>query len=272
LDNTELSQEEKFHQELCQEVMRLTARLRKFMLAEFRQFDRVHAEYKGLNDMVSYVDKEVEQKIVQHLEKLLPNSGFIAEESGEKHGKGYIWIVDPLDGTTNFIHGIPLFSISIALLKNDELQLGVVHEVMQDECFSAVKGRGAFLNGKKIQISPEKELKQSLVATGFPYQDFGRLQNYMDTFTDLMQKSHGIRRLGSAAVDLSFVACGRVEGFFEYGLKPWDVAAGILIVQEAGGKVTDFEGGNNSIFGRELLAAGHVHPELLQLIKKNFRK
>ncbi|MCS6832860.1 MAG: inositol monophosphatase [Flammeovirgaceae bacterium] len=259
------------NQFFCREVMRLTAQLRHFLLNEFRSFDRSHAEYKGLNDMVSYVDKECERRIVEYLSRLIPSAGFIAEESGEKHGEGYIWIVDPLDGTTNFIHGVPLFAISIALMKDDVLQIGVVHEVMQDECFYAVRGEGAFLNGKKIEVSPEKELAHALIATGFPYQDFERLEGYLSMFTDLIQKSHGIRRMGSAAVDLSFVACGRVEGFFEYGLRPWDVAAGTLIVEEAGGKVTDFSGGNNGIFGRELLAAGPLHAELLTLIQKNFK-
>ncbi len=256
---------------LCQSVCDLTSEVRTFIMGEFKKFDRDHIEYKGMNDMVSYVDKEAERRLVERLAELLPEAGFLAEEgSGQLLEGGWNWIVDPLDGTTNFIHGIPMFSISVALAHGPEMHLGVVHELNLDECFYASKGNGAFLNGKPIKVSAETNLSRGLIATGFPYHTFEKMPQYMNILSHMMEHSHGLRRLGSAAVDLAYVASGRFEGFFEYNLNPWDVAAGVCLVEEAGGTVTDFSGTRNSVFGRELIAGCAVQPQMLKIISENF--
>lgn len=256
-------------QHLCQQTVECCRQVGLFLAQEFASFDRSRTEYKGRNDLVSYVDKQAEAQLVAALSALMPHAGFIAEEgSGEAAPDGLNWIVDPLDGTTNFIHGIPLFCISVALARGKELLLGVVHDPCANQTFYAWQGGGAYLDGRRLQVSAQPDLAHSLVATGFPYADFGKQAAYMALLSDVMERCHGLRRLGSAALDLAYTAAGRFEGFFEYNLNPWDVAAGTLLVQEAGGIVTDFGGGDDSTFGRELLAASpQVHPELLSLVR-----
>lgn len=244
----------------------------EFIRHERVTFDAGKVEYKGLNDLVSYVDKAAEQQIVAGLEKILPEAGFITEEkTTTKVGDTYNWIIDPLDGTTNFIHGLPVYSVSIGLQKNDELVLGVVYEVNQDECFYAHIDSPAYLNGKEIQVSNKPTVADSLIATGFPYYDFSKQPAYIELFTELMRNCHGLRRLGSAAVDLAYTACGRFEGYYEYNLNAWDVAGGIVIVKQAGGEVLNFEGGNEVLNTRELLATnGKITGEMLAYIQKYF--
>lgn len=257
---------------LCDEVCILVREVGGFIRTEGKIFSASSIEHKGHNDLVSYVDKTAERKLVDGLFELLPEAGFITEEktSGIK-GKTWNWIIDPLDGTTNFIHGVPCYSISIALTKGKELVLGVVYEINLDECFYAFENGGAFLNGNKISVSSTGKLKDSLLATGFPYSNYSRMKEYMEVFDYLMHNTHGLRRLGSAAVDLAYVACGRFEGFYEYGLNSWDVAGGALIVKEAGGKVSDFSGGDNFVFGREMIACNDgVFEELLEVVKEKF--
>lgn len=222
--------------------------------------------------MVSYVDKQAETMLVEALQPLWPDAGFIAEEgSGGKRTSGYNWIIDPLDGTTNFIHGLPVFSVSIALMYQQDILFGAVYEINRDEFFHAIRHEGAWLNGTKIQVSSQKDFSQSLIATGFPYV-IDDLEAYLGLLRDFLSQTHGFRRMGSAAVDLSYVACGRFEGFYELNLNPWDVAAGALIVQEAGGTVSDFHGDNNFIFGREIVASNTLlHQNLLQVIWQNFK-
>ncbi|MEL7145260.1 MAG: inositol monophosphatase family protein [Bacteroidota bacterium] len=240
-----------------------------FIREEREKFSVEDIRYKGKNDLVSYVDTEAEKAIVAQLSDIFPEAGFITEEKTvDKTGKEYNWIIDPLDGTTNFIHGLPLYSTCIGLLKGDEVILGVVYEVNRDECFYAVKGGGAFCNGQPIKVTEANTIDSSLFATGFPIHNFKKLDQYLAILNELMKNAHGLRRLGSAAVDLAYVACGRCEAFFEYNLNPWDVAAGSLIVQEAGGHVSDFSGGNDYIFGKEIIAGGPVHPQLLELVRK----
>ena len=240
-----------------------------FILEERKSFSTSDVKYKAKNDLVSYVDTEAEKMIVSRLSEVFPEAGFITEEKTiDKVGDEYNWIIDPLDGTTNFIHGLPLYSTCIGLMKGNEVLLGVVYEINKDECFYATKGNGAFCNGQPIKVTPAKSIDESLFATGFPIHNFEKLDQYLAILNQLMKNAHGLRRLGSAAVDLAYVACGRCEGFFEYNLNPWDVAAGALIVEEAGGTVTDFGGGDDHIFGREIIAAGPVHQELLELVKK----
>lgn len=241
-----------------------------FIRNERKGFDRDKVEHKGLNDLVSYVDKETEKLIVEGLRQILPQADFITEEgTAARDGRSYTWIIDPLDGTTNFIHGLPVFSVSIGLRYEEEIVLGVVYEVNNDEMFYAVKGQGAYLNGERIRVSQANALEESLIATGFPYSAFGRIDDYLKVLRALMEKCHGLRRLGSAAIDLCYVACGRVDGFFEYDLKPYDVAAGVIIVLEAGGKVSDFKQGNDYLFGGEVLATNnHIHQSFDAEIQK----
>ncbi len=256
---------------LLQKTINIVYEVGSFIRAEREKFSLSQIEYKGQNDLVSYVDKEAEKSIVEGLAKVLPEAGFITEEKTiNKNGETYNWIVDPLDGTTNFIHGLPVFSTCVALQKNDEIVLGVVYEINKDECFYAMKGGGAFCNGKSIHVTEASAINESLFATGFPIHNFEKLDDYLAILNALMKNSHGLRRMGSAAVDLAYVACGRYEGYFEYNLNPWDVAAGTLIVQEAGGKVTDFSGGENYVFGKEMVAGNAVHPELLKVIQDHW--
>ena len=260
-------------EEITSQVANLARQTGEFVRKAASEFNRESIEYKGLNDMVSYVDKETEERLVDGLRKIFPEAGFIAEEgTGQKtDNQEFTWIIDPVDGTTNYMHGLPVFAISIALMQKDEIVSGVVYEINRDECFTAWLGGGAYLNNKLIKVSSAKYLKDSLIATGFPYYDFDKMENYLNILKELMQKSHGLRRLGAASVDLVYTACGRFEGFFEYNLKPWDVAAGTLIVQEAGGKVTDFKRGNDFIFGRELIAGCEMFLELEEVISRNWK-
>lgn len=243
---------------LCEEVCLLTKQTGQFIRGERDKFSVDRVETKSKNDFVSYVDKTSEQQIVKRLSELLPDSGFIAEEgTSTKKGESHNWIIDPLDGTTNFIHGQPCYAISIALMQGHEIVIGVIYEINLNECFYAWKGSPAFLNGKEIKVSEAPTLADTLLATGFPYYDYSRLDEYMELFKHFMKHTHGLRRLGSAATDLAYVACGRFDGFYEYCLQPWDVAAGAFLVQQAGGRVTDFKGGDDYIFGREIIAGNN---------------
>jgi myo-inositol-1(or 4)-monophosphatase len=254
------------------EVISLTKEVGEFIRAEALVFNRENVEYKGLHDMVSYVDKTAEIKLVKGLSALLPEAGFVTEEKTSSiKGEKYNWIIDPLDGTTNFIHGIPTFSVSIALQCNEELVLGVVYEINRDECFSAWKNGGAYLNNKRISVSNAPTIENTLLATGFPFYEFADMEPYLNVLRVLMQKCHGIRRIGSAAVDLAYVACGRFDGYFEYNLNSYDVAAGIVLVREAGGHIFDFKGGDECISRREIIATnGRISEELVNVIKKYF--
>ncbi|NLR90906.1 MULTISPECIES: inositol monophosphatase family protein [Flammeovirga] len=258
--------------EITHKVVKLTEKVGEFIAIERRNFDPSKIEYKGLNDLVSYVDKTAEKKIVEGLTNILPGAGFLGEEGTNKPTEnGFTWIIDPLDGTTNFIHGIPIFSISIALVSNNDYCIGVVREVNLNECFYAWKDGGAYMNGERISVSPQKELKAGLIATGFPYYNFEKMPQYMNILSGMMEGCHGIRRLGSAAVDLAYVACGRLEGFFEYNLNAWDVAGGSIIVKEAGGVVSTFSNTENYIEDREIIAApADIHKEMQSIIYKKW--
>jgi myo-inositol-1(or 4)-monophosphatase len=259
-------------QQVEKQVIELSEEVAEFIRTESRNFDKSRIEQKeGFNNLVSYVDKESENRIVKALTKILPGSGFIGEEGTSIKGTNeYTWVIDPLDGTTNFTHGLPPYAISIGLLKSKAPVVGIVYEVVAKECFHASLGNGAFCNGKSIKISTIKTLSESLLATGFPYYQFEKMDAYLSIIRTFLDQTHGIRRLGSAAVDLAYVACGRLEGFFEYNLNAWDVAAGGFLVQEAGGIVTDFKGGDDFMFGHELCAGGAVQPEMLKIIQENW--
>lgn len=241
---------------ICQQVVTLTHDVGEFILSKKQDHSDITIEVKGIHDFVTYVDKTSEQKIVDKLSEILPEAGFIAEEgTSVKKGDTFNWIIDPLDGTTNFIHGITPFAISIALARNEDIILGVVHEIGLNETFYAWENSAAYLNQQEIKVSNNKTIEESLIATGFPYYDYERISPFLESLEHFMKNSHGVRRLGSAATDLVYVACGRFEAFYEYSLSPWDVAAGAFIVKQAGGKVSDFKGGNNYIYGKEIIAS-----------------
>jgi len=244
-------------EKLCEEVCQLSKTVGKFIKEQKISIDDI--EVKAKNSLVTFVDKTAEKMIVDRLEALIPASGFITEEeTSTKIGEKYNWIIDPLDGTTNFIHSVPCFCVSIGLRRDNELILGVIYEINLDELFYAWEGSKAYLNGKEIHVSNTSTLENSLVATGFPYSDYEKQKEYMLLFQDLMKSSRGLRRLGSAAVDLAYVACGRYDAFYEYSLNSWDVAAGTFIVKQAGGVVTDFSGGDKYLFGKELIACNEI--------------
>ncbi len=242
-------------EKLCKQVVVLGKSVGNYILSERESFKHEKIEEKSLNNFVSYVDKTAEKKLVEWLKEALPEAGFIVEEGTEtRRAEEYNWIVDPLDGTTNYIHDFPFFAISIALMRDDQIVMGVVYEITRDECFYSWKGAPAYLNKKEIKVSAAATAKDSLIGTGFPYHNYNRLENYLELFKWFMENSHGVRRPGSAATDLAYVACGRLDGFYEYGLSPWDVAAGAFLIQQAGGDVCDFKGGDDYIFGKELVA------------------
>lgn len=243
-----------------------------FIQSEIGKINQSDIETKALNSLVTYVDKESEKILVRELQQIIPNATFLTEENTIEQTNGeWQWIIDPLDGTTNFIHQVPVFGISVGLKHKDEMVVGVVLELNRNELFYASKNNGAFLNGNIISVSNTAKLSDSLIATGFPYYDFDSLDNYLNVFRHLMIHTRGIRRLGSAAIDLCFTACGRFDAFFEYSLSPWDVAAGALILQEAGGVVTDFNGGDNWLHGRQILGSNaHISAEILKVIKDRF--
>ncbi len=256
------------YKDICREIESAAGEAGAFIRKESEGFDINRAERKGLNDFVSYVDKGSEQLLVERLSMILPEAGFITEEgTSSKSGVKYCWVIDPLDGTTNFLHGFYPYAVSIGLMEYNEVVAGVVHEIGKDETFTAWKEGGAWLNGSPIHVSGVARLADSLIATGLPYSDFKRLDPYMDSLTHFCRHAQGIRRLGSAATDLAYVACGRFEAFYEYGLHPWDIAAGIILVREAGGMVSDFSGNGNNLQGDEIVAsADQVFSEFLENI------
>jgi len=239
------------------------------LIRDFGEIENLQVSKKGPADFVSTADKKAEKKLVEELSKARPRFGFLLEESDEIVGADTSnrWIIDPLDGTTNFLHGIPHFAISIALERDGEPTAGVIYEPVSDQMFFAEKGQGAFLNGNRIRVSGRDELNQSLFTTGIPFRGRGGHERFLKHLQAVMGISSGVRRFGSAALDLAYVAAGRYEGFWETGLHPWDMAAGIVIVQEAGGFVTDMKGGNKTLENGEIVAANyHLHSTLLKIL------
>ena len=241
-----------------------------------QQVGHEQVEIKSLNSLVSHVDKEAEARLVEGLSRVLPEAGFLAEEgtASSDAGARYRWVVDPLDGTTNLIHGLPVFCVSVALVDGDVPVLALVYDPNRDECFTAAKGHGAELNGQPIRCSGRTSLEEGLVATGVPHWDFTRMAEYLEAMTGYAKGSRGLRRMGSAAIDLAYVACGRFDVFFEYSLQPWDIAAGLLLVQEAGGRTTDFKGESDAgelLSGAEIFAAAPgLAEEALEVTRSAF--
>jgi myo-inositol-1(or 4)-monophosphatase len=259
---------------ICRKVIELTRKTGEFINNHSQNFDPTKIEYKGVNNLVSFVDKEAEIRLVEGLNRILPEAGFVTEEGTTSIGQKELnWIIDPLDGTTNFLHGLPLYSTSIGLVAGKEPILGVILDLGRNECYHATKNTPAFKDNKKITISHFTKIEDGLLATGFPYMEFAQMNDYLKILDHFMRNTHGLRRLGSAAIDLAFVAHGRFEGYFEYNLSPWDVAGGALIVKQAGGVVTDFFGGDDYIFGRSIVAAEpNVHKQMLEVIQKYWDK
>lgn len=223
---------------------------------------------KDYNDFVSEVDRAAEQAIIDVLKEAYPTHGFFGEESGKTNTEAdSIWIIDPLDGTTNFLHNFPCYCVSIALQEKGVLTQAVIYDPVHNDLFTATKGRGAFLNDKRIRVTNRSKLQDGLISTGFPFKDFSYMDVYVDIFKDMAKKTSGLRRPGSAALDLAYVAAGYTDGFFEINLSPWDIAAGALLVQEAGGIVGDFEGNESWLQTGNIVAANpKVFGQMLQVI------
>jgi myo-inositol-1(or 4)-monophosphatase len=236
----------------------------------FEDLEKVQAEQKGLNDYVSNVDREAERVIIATIRKAYPAHSIIAEESGADNGEDtdYQWIIDPLDGTTNFLNGIPHFAVSVALQIKGRLEVGVVFDPIRNELFSASRGNGVQLNGYRLRVSKRRELKGALLATGFPFKQRHHIESYLAIFNSLFSDVSDMRRAGSAALDLAYVAAGRLDGFWEIGLKPWDIAAGELLIREAGGIVSDFTGGHNQMNSGNIVAGS---PKVTAGIVKKMR-
>jgi myo-inositol-1(or 4)-monophosphatase len=242
----------------------------KMNLGKVKNIERKKEEI----NLVTEIDKGSERKIIEHIKSKFPHHSILAEESGEaKFESDYKWIIDPLDGTTNYTHSFPVFCVSIALEYKGEVILGVVYDPNFDELFWAEKGKGAFLNGKRINVSKTDKLIKSMLATGFPYNVRENPDNCIEHFVNFLMEAQAIRRLGSAALDLVYVACGRLDGFWEVDLNPWDVAAGKIIIEEAGGIITDFYGNKFNIYTKGVVASnGLIHQQMLEVIKKGLKK
>jgi len=240
----------------------------EFVRNETRHFQEEKIQHKSSFDLVSYVDVQTQQFLINNFSKLLPNAGFIAEEEHIQSTKEWNWIIDPLDGTTNFTRQLPSYAISVALAKEKEIRYGWVLNIPMNEFFSAIKGDGAFLNKSKIRVSNKQNFQDALFATGFSVSVFDDVDVQLSVVKEIITHSLGIRRMGAAAVDLCYVACGKFDGFFEWHLNPWDVAAGALIAEEAGAKVSDFSGHSNYLFGKQIIAAQpNIYPQLLSIIQ-----
>lgn len=255
--------------DLCLEVCHLAQEVGAYMFSEISKVRADQVVEKDRNSLVSYVDIEVERRLVEGLRALLPGAGFVTEEGTVATGeKEWSWVIDPLDGTTNYLFGLPFYCTSIALAHRGRVELGVIYEPGLRECFYAWRGGGAWLNGRVLRMENRRVLAESLVATGFPYRTTELTERLYAVLRYVVEETRGVRRLGSAAMDLAYVACGRFDAYYEAGLNPWDIAAGALLVEEAGGVVTDFEGGG-AYLDRGTIIAGSplIQGHFLQIIK-----
>lgn len=243
------------------------------IIRDFQEKKSFNISFKGRNDLVTDADVAAEEKILEVIANRFPKDHVLAEESAKKKElpAGRVWLVDPIDGTTNFAHGFPIYCVSIGLWENMEPKVGVVLEINSEELFKATVGGGAYCNGRRISVSSLTDASNSMIGTGFPYNDLSLEENYMKFFHYLIKNVQGVRRPGAASYDLCCVAAGRFDGFYEYSLNPWDVGAGGLIVKEAGGVITDWQGGDEWLFGQRAVAGNSaVHAFLLEAIQKHF--
>ncbi len=244
------------------------------LLRDFGEVEQLQVSVKGPGDFVSTADLKAERTLKNELARARPGYGLLFEEGGAEAGSDprHRWIVDPLDGTTNFLHGIPHFAISIALERDGEIVAGLVYDPVRDEMYSAEKGLGAYVNDRRLRVSARRRLAEAVIGTGMPLGVRGDRATYLATLTAVMGATGGVRRVGAAALDLAYVAAGRFEGFWEFGLAPWDVAAGLLLVREAGGYVSDLSGGQTMMTSGDVLAANdHLHLPLAALIREALR-
>ena len=228
-----------------------------------QNLDNIHIDQKGRNDYASEVDRMAEHEIIKVIRTAFPDHAILAEESGEHQGNDYVWVIDPLDGTTNFLHGFPQYAVSIALKNKNKVELGVIYDPLRDELFTAERGGGAMLNNRKIRVAKHNSMRGALIGTGFPFKKQENLEPYLNMFRAVTQDTAGIRRAGAAALDLAYVACGRLDAYWETGVSEWDIAAGVLLVQEAGGVATDFA------FNDKYLQSGNIivgNPRMHQLM------
>ncbi len=243
------------------------------LLRNFDRVDTLDVTSKGLNDFVSEVDRSAEQAIIQVLKRSYPDHAILAEESGAQPGNDYQWVIDPLDGTTNYLHRSPHFSVSIALKYRGELEHGVIYDPLREEMFTASRGSGAYLNDHRIRVTAQPGLKGALLGTGFPFRDQRHMDAYLGMFKDLSKEAAGIRRAGSAALDFAYIAAGRLDGFWELGLAEWDFAAGALIVREAGGTVTDLAGGSRHFESGNTIVGGlKTHTAITQAVRPHLNE
>jgi len=244
----------------------------KILLDNFGKVSKEEIRKKAATDFISFVDESSEKKIIEIIYSFFPHHTVLAEEGGVVDKKSdYVWIIDPLDGTTNYLHSVPVFAISIALQYKNNTVLGVVYDPVHNDLFYAEKGKGTFLNDKSVRISQTQELKESFIATGFPFKSKHKLRGYLDVFQDIFNSSIGMRRMGAAAIDLAYVACGKFDGFWEIGLAPWDVAAGSILISESGGKVSDFWNNENFKDSSYILATNsYIHQEMGEKIREGF--
>ena len=243
------------------------------IIRKFQSSNSFSIDFKGKNDLVTDADLQAEEKILSIIRNNFPDDHILAEESVEKLAlpEKRTWIVDPIDGTTNFAHGFPVYCVSIGLWENKQPQMGLVLEVARDECFTALSGKGAFLDGHPISVSTVDEPRHALIGTGFPYNDFSMVDNYLHFFRMLMENTQGVRRPGAASYDLCCVACGRFDGFYEYSLNPWDVGAAALIVEEARGEISDWQGDDDWLLGERIIAGNpQIHSFLLEQVGNHF--
>ena len=259
-------------------ALELIQNVGEWIYKEKNHFSSSSIKVKSFNSFVSYIDIEAEKKLIRGLKLLIPDSGFIAEENHNLEASDdYNWIIDPLDGTTNYIHDLAHYSISVALLNRDEIVWSAIYDVSNFKMYTAEKDMGAFCNGKKLSIQNGKKMHDGIIGTGFPYYDFSQVDSYLSVLKKCFKYSRGVRRFGSAAIDLSFVAEGKFVAFFEYGLAPWDIAAGILLVRESGGIVSKFDGkqipDKNLLFERNIVAANSAsHETLVNWTSKYFKE
>ena len=225
--------------------------------------DQLRVDQKGRNDYATEVDRMAEREIINIIKTAYPDHAILAEESGAHEGNDYVWVIDPLDGTTNFLHGFPQYAVSIALKHKGKLEVGVIYDPLRDELFTAKRGGGAMLNNRKLRVTQQNSLKGALIGTGFPFKTDQHLDAYTGMFRALTTECAGIRRAGAAALDLAYVAAGRLDGFWEIGIMEWDMAAGILLIKEAGGVVTDFSFNDNYLESGNVIAGS---PKMHQLM------
>lgn len=257
--------------ELAIDVAKEAGRFLKQNVGKIRQVDRKLGQETNL---VTEIDRKAESMIVERIKKRYPHHGFLGEEfGGSGEQSEYKWIIDPLDGTTNFTHGLPIFCVSIGLEVNGELRLGVVYDPNLDELFTVERGKGAYLNNRRLHVSSTRKLEESLLVTGFPYDIKTKTSSILVHFENFLKEAQAVRRLGSAALDLCYVAAGRFDGYWENFLNPWDMAAGVLMVQEAGGKCTDLRGFPTTIYEKPILATnGLIHEQMVEVLKRGMQR